>query len=277
MLAGIHGQTVLHRRRTGSGDARTLQIFDAAGFADATGCALISDFRSADIAAGGEGAPLAPAYHEALLRTSGLQDAVVLNLGGVANLTAIGSDGNLIAFDCGPANGPLDEWVEGHGKGNCDLNGAFAGAGYIHEGSLAQWLDHPFFGEAPPKSLDRYDFDANLARGLGFEDGCATLTAFTAEAVKAGLGLLPGPRRKLVVCGGGRHNPVMLRALSERTGLDICVAEDLGWRGNSIEAEAFAFLAVRSLRGLPLSWPGTTGVTKAITGGVYMPPDSATG
>ena len=268
VLAGVHGQTLLHKPPKTGVQGRTLQVLDAAAVRDAFGIPIVYDFRSADVAAGGQGAPLAPVYHEALVRD--LEHPVaVLNLGGVANITYIAEDG-IVGFDCGPANGPIDEWVVGHHRGTYDADGTSALAGKVHEEYLVQWLDHPFFGEAPPKSLDRYDFNANLARGLSYEDGCATLTAFSAAGVAIGLRLLPKPVTQLIVCGGGRRNPAFLSELSMRCPVPVRTAEDTGWRGDSIEAEAFALLAVRSVRGLPLSFPGTTGVPEAMTGGVLI-------
>ena len=267
VLAGVHGQTVLHRRPSGGATGATIQLIDAAGLQAALGIPLAYDFRSADVAAGGQGAPLAPAYHRALIQRQEGGQAAVLNLGGVANITAFMPDGGLIAFDTGPANGPIDEWVEGHGRGTHDAGGAFAAAGRVHEGLLAQVFEHDWFNEPPPKSLDRYDFNANMARGLSFEDGVATLTAFSARAVAAGIAQLEQAPDTLIACGGGRHNPALMAQLQEALPCRVISAEDAGWRGDSIEAEAFAYLAARSVRGLPISWPLTTGVPEAMTGG----------
>ena len=270
VLAGVHGQTVLHRRPTPDWKGATLQLIDAPAMRAALGVPLAFDFRTADVAAGGQGAPLAPAYHAALLERLGDGAACVLNLGGVANITARLSNGTLIAFDTGPANGPIDEWVEGHGKGTHDVGGRFAMAGKPHTGLLMQLMDHDWFDEPPPKSLDRYDFNASLARGLSLEDGAATLTEFSALAVSAGVALLPEVPSRVIACGGGRHNPALMAALARVLPCPLLSAEEAGWRGDSIEAEAFAFLAVRTARGLPISWPGTTGVPEPMTGGVVL-------
>lgn len=269
-LAGVHGQTVLHRRTRPGQAGATLQLIDADGLRAALGVPLAYDFRTADVAAGGQGAPLAPAYHGALMNRLGGEPAVVLNLGGVANITARTADGTLIAFDTGPANGPIDEWVEGHGKGTHDAGGRLAAAGRVHEGLLAQLLDHDWFEEPPPKSLDRYDFNASMARGLSLEDGAATLTEFSAAAVAAGIRQLPERPARVIACGGGRHNPSLMAALRRQVACPVLTAEEAGWRGDSIEAEAFALLAVRTARGLALSWPGTTGVPGPQTGGEIM-------
>lgn len=266
VLAGVHGQTVLHRAPKKGKSGHTLQLIDAHALQAELGISFAYDFRSADVAAGGQGAPLAPIYHKALaLNLDG--STAVLNLGGVANLTFLRNEAELLGFDCGPANGPIDEWVVGHNRGHYDVDGKFADQGSTHEGLLASWLDHPFFGEAPPKSLDRFDFNANLARGLSFEDGCATLTAFSAAAVALGLQLSPHPIERLIVCGGGRRNPALMRELQARCPCVVETAETVGWRGDSIEAEAFALLAARTLRDLPISFPGTTGVPHPLPGG----------
>lgn len=266
-VAGVHGQTVLHRAPRAGMIGATLQLINAPAMQAALGLPLVYDFRSDDVASGGQGAPLAPAYHGALLDRLGQGASVLLNLGGVANITARTAAGELVAFDTGPANGPIDEWVEGHGRGTHDADGRFARAGSVHAGLLAQLFEHPFFAEAPPKSLDRFDFNANMARGLSFEDGAATLTAFSARAVAVGVARLPEPPQRLIACGGGRRNPVLMERLAEALPCGVATAEDVGLRGDSIEAEAFAYLAVRRLRGLPISWPKTTGVPAPMTGG----------
>lgn len=273
-LAGVHGQTVVHRRPSETQPGATLQLMDGAGFATAIDCPVAHDFRTADVAAGGEGAPLAPVYHRALLERFNDGPAVVLNLGGVANITARLADGTIMAFDTGPANGPIDEWVAGHDRGVADIGGAFAAAGKVHAGLLSDLLSHQWFEMPPPKSLDRYDFNASMARGLLFEDGAATLTAFTAKAVAEGLKHLPETPQTVIACGGGRHNPVLMKELADALPCPLLSAEQAGWRGDSIEAEAFAFLAVRTLRGLPISWPNTTGVSGPMTGGVVTRPSS---
>nr|WP_321510501.1 anhydro-N-acetylmuramic acid kinase [uncultured Hyphomonas sp.] len=270
VLAGVHGQTVLHRRPVPGKPGATLQLIDAPAMREALGVPLASDFRSADVAAGGQGAPLAPAYHSALMQRLGDGAACVLNLGGVANITAKLADGTLVAFDTGPANGPIDEWVESHGHGTHDFGGTLAKAGAADEALLAQLLQHDWFSEAPPKSLDRYDFSAAMVTGMSVEDGAATLTEFSARAVAAGVAQLPDVPSRVIACGGGRHNPALMAALARALHCPVLSAEDAGWRGDSIEAEAFAYLAARTVRGLPISWPGTTGVPEPMTGGILL-------
>ena len=270
VLAGVHGQTVLHRRPMPGKPGATLQLIDAPAMQTALGVPLAYDFRTADVAVGGQGAPLAPAYHAALLQRLGDGTACVLNLGGVANITARLADGSLIAFDTGPANGPIDEWVEGHGRGTHDFGGTLAKTGTADEALLEQLLQHHWFSEAPPKSLDRYDFSAAMVKGMSVEDGAATLTEFSARAVAAGIAQLPEIPSRVIACGGGRHNPALMDALARALPCAVLSAEEAGWRGDSIEAEAFAFLAARTARGLPISWPGTTGVPEPMTGGIVL-------
>lgn len=271
-LVGVHGQTVLHRRPANGRQGATRQIFDIDGFMAAAGLPVWHDFRSADVAAGGEGAPLAPVYHRALLKLAGIDEGVVLNLGGVANPTIVKAGGELVAFDCGPANGPIDEWVEGHDAGTHDAEGALAATGRVNEAILTEVMDHPFFDEVPPKSLDRFDFSANLVRGLSLEDGAATLVEIAALGVSRGIALSGARPDKVVACGGGRHNPSLMAALNRVCPCPVVPAEAMGWRGDSIEAEAFAFLAARAARGLPISFPSTTGVPEPMTGGRLKSP-----
>lgn len=272
-LIGFHGQTVLHRRATPETKGATCQVGDGKALAKALGAPVISDFRSADVAAGGQGAPLAPAYHAALIemrdRDQGRGGAkAVLNIGGVANITWRGRDGRLIAFDTGPGNGPIDSWIAAHGEGQFDEGGKIASEGQIDEKRLNEWLDHDYFDLPAPKSLDRYEFTHDLADGLNMFDGAATLTAFSALSVAEALKTLPEAPDEIIVTGGGRKNPLIMSLLSQLCGGSVEPAEAVGWRGDALEAEAFAFLAMRSFVGLPISFPLTTGVPEPMTGGV---------
>jgi anhydro-N-acetylmuramic acid kinase len=246
-----------------------VQLGDAALLARGLGIPVAHDFRTADVAAGGEGAPLAPIYHAALARMAGLETPVaVLNLGGVANITLIGADGEMLAYDTGPANGMIDLWVQSKTQARYDVDGELAWRGRRDDAALAALLDHPYFAAPGPKSLDRYDFPLTPVEHLSLEDGAATLTAFTAEAVALAVRAAPERPTMLIACGGGRHNPTLMAALVARCGVPVKAAEDVGWRGDSIEAEAFAYLAARTARGLPISFPGTTGVAQPMTGGM---------
>ena len=262
---GGHGLTVLHRPDLG----RTRQLLDGPALARAVGIDVVYDFRTADMVAGGQGAPLAPIYHAAILaRTDFPPPCAILNLGGVANVTWWGGGLELAAFDTGPANGPVNEWVEAHGRGSYDKDGALAGAGRVHEGRLLEILDNPWFDAPYPKSLDRYDFDGGLVRGLSLEDGAATLTALVGASLNLALSILPTRPKTIIVAGGGRKNPVMMADIEARCGVKLMDADAVGLRGDAVEAECFALLAVRSARGLALSFPMTTGVNVPTTGGV---------
>lgn len=272
-LIGMHGQTVLHERPRDGMAGRTVQLGDAGLLARLTGRPVAYDFRSDDLAAGGQGAPLAPVYHVARARASGLQPPLaVLNLGGVANVTFWSGPGDFSAFDTGPGNGMIDLLVQARGAGRYDAGGKYASVGRVDEAVLRAYLADPYFQAAPPKSLDRYDFPLEPLEKLELEDAAATLVALTAEAVRLGLEAVDETQAQVIVTGGGRHNPEIMKALAERLPVPVTTAEDHGWRGDAIEAEAFAFLAARSSRGLPITFPKTTGVAKPMTGGRIIRP-----
>jgi anhydro-N-acetylmuramic acid kinase len=271
-LIGFHGHTILHRPEERHGERRTWQIGDGALLARLTGIDVVCDFRSADVAAGGQGAPLVPLYHAALA-ASLAKPVAVLNLGGVGNVTWIGNGPDeILAFDTGPGNALLDDWVRRHTGQEADFDGALAFAGQVSDGHVARFLEHPFFALRPPKSLDRDDFRDAMPEGLALADGAATLTEMTAAAVAAAARHLPAPPFEWLVCGGGRRNPAIMAALVRRLdGAPVRPVEAVGWNGDALEAQAFAYLAVRSLRGLPLSLPTTTGAPHPICGGRLFP------
>jgi anhydro-N-acetylmuramic acid kinase len=264
-VIGLHGQTVAHRPDQGW----TLQLGDGSLMAAETGIDVVNDFRSADMIAGGEGAPLAPLYHLALAHDMSGHPLAVLNLGGIGNVTWIGSNDHPdpIAFDTGPANALIDEWALEKTGETFDHNGALAKAGTVNEAVLNTMLANAYFDRRPPKSLDRLDFSVQAAADLSDADGAATLVAFTVESVARALEHLPEPPKQWIVVGGGRRNPVLMGELARRLGVRVIAAEEAGWRGDTLEAEAFGYLAVRNLKGLPLSVPTTTGVSKPMTGG----------
>ncbi len=262
-LLGFHGQTILHR----PAQHRTWQIGDGTRLARMTGIDVVDDFRSADVAAGGQGAPFVPLYHAALVRSAGIEGPVaVANIGGVANVTYVDKD-LVLAFDTGPGNAPIDDWILQHTGQPYDRDGGLARQGSVDKGILARMLAHPYFEVRPPKSLDRQDFGFDLVGELSPQDGAATLTAFTAATLAMAARHFPQIARRWIVCGGGRHNPALMDELKARISGEVVRADELGWRGDFIEAEAFAYLAVRSVTGLPLSLPTTTGVKAPISGG----------
>jgi anhydro-N-acetylmuramic acid kinase len=261
-LVGFHGHTILHR----PAERRTWQLGDAALLARRLGIDVIADFRSADVAAGGEGAPLAPLYH-AVLAAALPKPVAILNLGGVANVTWIGASAEILAFDTGPGNAMIDDWVRRHTGAAADIDGRLALAGQCSRGYLEHFLSTPFFARRPPKSLDRDEFRDLLADTLSVEDGAATLTEMTAAAAAGGAAHFPAPVREWFVCGGGRRNPALLAALARRLATPVRRVEAVGWDGDALEAQAFAYLAARSAAGLALSLPSTTGVPWPIRGG----------
>lgn len=260
-VIGYHGQTIAHRP-----DRRwTWQIGCGATLKAATRLPVAFDFRSADVAAGGQGAPLAPGYHRARSEALG-RPLGVLNLGGVGNLTWFAEDGRWGSFDTGPGNALIDDWVRTHTGRSYDEDGKVAASGMVHDNVLQTLADNPWFDAPPPKSLDRNAWDIGALRGLSPGDGAATLTAFTAETVRLALGHVP-PIGRLLVTGGGRLNPVLMAELAHRCGVPCDAVEAEGWNGDALEAEAFAWLAVRVLDGKVLSWPETTGVPAPMPGG----------
>lgn len=271
-VVGFHGQTIAHRPAEGI----TWQIGNGALLAHKLGIDVVCDFRRRDVAAGGEGAPLVPLYHAAL--GSGLQLPIaVLNLGGMANVTWIGRSENtghdlmahdILAFDTGPGNVLINEWIREQTGEDFDKGGNYAMQGKEHPEIVKAYLKNEYFQKTPPKSLDRHDFTLAKVKKLSLVDGAATLTALTAEAVALAAPHFPYPVRRWLVCGGGRHNIALMEALKTRL-KKVEPVEAVGWEGDALEAQAFAFLAVRSLLGLPLGLPTTTGASKALTGGAF--------
>jgi anhydro-N-acetylmuramic acid kinase len=268
-VIGFHGHTVAHRPERGW----TWQIGDGAALADGFGIAVVGDLRSADVAAGGQGAPLLPVYHRAL--GAGLSKPVaILNLGGVANISSIGAgDDDLVAFDTGMASGLIDNWMQARSDLAFDAGGAVAARGTVDEGVLAAMLADPWFALPPPKSIDREAFTIAPVGGLNLEDGAATLTAFSAAAVARGIDHLTQRPARIYVAGGGRHNATLMAMLAARTGVDVRPVDELGWDGDALEAQGFAYMAVRRLAGRPISFPGTTGAPEPMTGGVVFTPE----
>jgi anhydro-N-acetylmuramic acid kinase len=274
-VVGFHGQTVLHdtARRL------TVQLGDGRALARRLSIPVVYDFRAADVAAGGQGAPLVPVFHRAMVRLIDARRPIaVLNIGGVANLTYVDGAADLIACDVGPGNALIDDFMRLRTGRPHDGEGRAAAAGQVDEAAVAHLLAHPFFAKPPPKSLDRNAFhhwvaaDEKLA-GKSLEDGAATLTALTAAAIARSIALLPRAPESFIVAGGGVRNPVLMRMLAARVApARVRTADAVGWAADSLEAQGFAYLAVRSLNGLPLSYPATTGVPAPMAGGVLARP-----
>lgn len=263
-LIGFHGQTIWHQPATRS----TIQLGDGALLAQMTQIPVINDFRTNDVKAGGNGAPLVPLYHRALAAKLP-KPVAILNIGGVSNVSWIGGEGDdkIIAFDVGPGNAMIDDWVLHHTGNAYDERGLMAAGGRVHADIVDKVLSMPFFKQKPPKSLDRDAFRNLMPSNLHPADGAATLTMITARAVALGLQFVPQMPQHLYVTGGGRLNNTLMRWIHDLAGISVSPVDDLGWSGDGLEAEAFAYLAVRSHLGLPLSVPGTTGVPEPMTGG----------
>jgi len=271
-VIGFHGHTIWHRPEAGE----TIQIGDGALLARLIGIDVVNDFRTADVKAGGQGAPLVPVFHSALAR--GLAHPLaVLNIGGVANVTWIGAafdpaapapdDAALLAFDTGPGNALIDDWVLKRTGARCDDDGKLARAGRADAKAAAAILADAYFARVPPKSLDRDHFDARPVAGLSAEDGAATLVDVTVRSAAAARKFFPAPARRWLVCGGGRRNPAIMEALRAAIPEPVDAVEAVGWDGDALEAQAFAYLALRTLDGLPLTFPRTTGAPRPLVGG----------
>lgn len=255
----------------------THQLGDGELLARLTGIQVVNHFHLADIRAGGQGAPLEPVYHNALCADIGKPLAVV-NISGITHVTWIGSYGEMMAFDTGPGNAAIDEWVRKHGGMHMDYNGKLAITGKVNEQIVATMMRHKYFGKYPPKSTDRREFIEKLEHleGLGLEDGTATATAFVAQSIAYSLLLyLPEIPKVLIVCGGGAKNPTILRFLRQRLpDMEIRTASEEGFNTNALESQAVAFMAVRRLYHLPISFPTTTGVPEPMVGGEICNPAS---
>ena len=287
-VIGFHGQTVLHRARTrvalGPGHSEgehvhrleaseqtrmlTVQLGDGAALAQTTGIDVVHDMRADDCAAGGQGAPLVPAYHRALAIGLRRLPLAFVNVGGVANITYVGGDGRLIAFDTGPGNALIDDLMLKRVGAPHDADGETAARGKVHDDYVAQYLRHSYFATVPPKSLDRNAFAPELVDPLSTEDAAATLAAFTAGAIGAARAFLPGEPAMWIVCGGGRRNRTLMGMIAAHVENAVVPSEAVGLDGDHMEAEAWAYLAVRSLQGRPITFPGTTGAPRPLTGGV---------
>ncbi|HEY0330592.1 MAG TPA: anhydro-N-acetylmuramic acid kinase [Rhodopseudomonas sp.] len=269
-IVGFHGQTVLHR----PSQRLTVQIGDAAALARAIRVPVVHDFRAADVAAGGQGAPFVPVYHRALAQALDRAGPIaVVNIGGVSNISYIDGNDLLIACDTGPGNALLDDFVFRTSGQPFDTEGRLAAQGTVDQTWVAAALQQPFFVLPPPKSLDRNEFAALALPDLAPADGAATLTAFTASAIAAIVPLLPKPPQSWIVTGGGARNLTLLRMLRDKLSpAGVESADALGWSADAMEAQAFGFLAARGLKGLPLTYPSTTGVAIPMTGGLIARP-----
>ncbi len=283
-LLGFHGQTIKHAPRQGI----TRQIGDPKLLLEKTGISVVNDFRSRDVREGGQGAPLVPLYHAALAKNVP-KPLMMVNIGGVANVTWLSqspvtshqspekTSDSIIAFDCGPGNALIDDWMYQKTGQRYDEEGFVARSGKLDAKRLADFQNDPFFAEAPPKSLDRNHFTLALVDGLSTEDGAATLTAMTASGIAAACERVPEAPKQLLITGGGRHNLTLLSMIERYSGKKVMPVEHMHWNGDALEAQAFAYLAARSVQGLALTLPTTTGVARPVTGGAFYPAARAGG
>jgi len=274
-VIGFHGQTVLHRPDIGL----TVQLGDGQRLANVTGIATVWDMRANDLAHGGQGAPLVPVYHQALAarldeKTRNCGVAFV-NIGGISNATFLRSDAQPAATDCGPGNALIDQWVQRQAGIPFDDGGRIASEGVVDEDAVSRYMTLPFFCRAQPKSLDRQDFTLEPLGACELSDGAATLAMVTARAIIYEANACQSPPRTIILSGGGAHNSAIVSALKKtaRGGMRIITAHDAGFDGDMMEAECWAYLAVRSLKELPLTYPSTTGCTMPVTGGMLSKPD----
>ena len=280
-IAGFHGQTLAHDPR-GRG---TLQVGNGAWLAEVLGKPVVWDFRTTDVALGGEGAPLAPFYHFALARYIKATGPVAfLNMGGVGNITWVDpraarpeDEGALLAFDTGPANAPVNDLMMKRRGLSHDADGALAAQGRVDGAIVESFLEHSYFYRMPPKSLDRDAWGAlaDAVALLSDADAAATLTACAAASVMRGMEHCPIPPETVYVCGGGRHNATLMAMLSAALDQPVLPVDVVGLDGDMLEAQCFAYLAVRVARGLPTSCPTTTGVRAAVGGGIVSHPGTA--
>ncbi|MGN7439219.1 MAG: anhydro-N-acetylmuramic acid kinase [Alcanivorax sp.] len=265
-VIGFHGQTITHD----PDNKFTWQIGDGQALAEATGINVVADLRQADIKAGGQGAPLLPLYHQALLSDHD-KPVAVLNLGGVANITYVGSQGDLIAFDCGPANAMMDDLMLTRTGKEFDEGGKVAAKGEVQHHLVKTFLSHPFFKKAPPKSLDRNQWSIDCVRYCENEDAMATLLEMSVCAILNALDYLPQKPTHIYAAGGGRKNKLFVDSIVQHLHIPVTSIDDIGWNGDATEAEGFAYLAVRSILGESVTVPSTTGAPKPMTGGVLYP------
>jgi len=264
-VIGFHGQTVIHDPT----QLLTWQIGDCQRLANETGMNVVGDMRQADVKAGGQGAPLLPLCHRAFASVID-KPIAVLNMGGVANLTWLGERRrDILAFDTGPANALMDDLIKYKTGKDYDFDGSFAAKGKVDEALIEKWLTHPYFEKQPPKSLDRDEWDVSVIYDYNVEDAVATLAQFTIQSILKSLAFLPDTPRALYAAGGGRKNKYIMQALNDALPYPVLPVEDIGWNGDGLEAQGFAYLAIRSIKGLALTIPETTGIKEPATGGTF--------
>ena len=269
-VIGFHGQTTFHQ----PAEKTSVQLGDGQILATKTGIKTIYNFRQADMDAGGQGAPLIPIYHQALLKSKSMNLPIaIVNIGGVSNLTWIDGTASLIGFDTGPGNALIDDWVSAHTDQAFDDGGKIAAEGRVNDAIVEQFLTHPYLKKNYPKSLDRNAFADLSVNDLNLEDGAATLMEITARSISIGIHACPKKPSAIYIAGGGRYNTALLNRLHSITNLPVHDINKTGLNGDSIEAEGFAYMAVRTLLNEPISFPQTTGCRAPTVGGTIVQPE----
>ena len=267
-IIGFHGQTIHHNPN----EKITIQLGDGQLLSQEIGVPVSYDFRQADIQSGGQGAPLLPIYHKALSVNAGIDlPTAIVNIGGVGNITWIDYDG-MIAFDTGPGNAMIDDWVKSQTDNLYDEGGKYAANGTIDKDIVKQFTSSDYFLKKYPKSLDRNDFHESSVDGMTLENGAATLTEMTIQSIALAISQCPTPPKSIYISGGGRHNSTIISRLSDAIGITVKPSDTLGWNGDSLEAEGFAYMAVRRVLNEPISFPTTTGCPSPMVGGIIAKP-----
>lgn len=265
-VIGLEGHTVCNDPK----EHYIYQLGDGHLLAQLTGIQVVYNFHAADIAAGGQGAPLDVTFYNAVTSQYPRPLAVV-DISSISSIAWLGSYGEMVAFNSGPGNAAIDEWVFKHAGMHMDYNGKLAIMGHINEQIVAAMMKHKYFAQYPPKSTHREEFREKLEHleGLSLEDGAATATAFVAESIAYSLLLyVPDIPKRIMVCGGGAKNPTLMRFLRQKlANIEVCTAEDWGCDSLAVDVQAVAYLAVRRLHFLPISFPTTTGVIEPMVGG----------
>ena len=263
-IIGFHGQTVLHRPNEGL----TVQLGNGQALAQLLKIPVAYDLRANDMVHGGQGAPLVPVFHRALVQAAKLYGpTAILNLGGIGNVTYCDGDAPPIAFDTGPANALMDDEMQIRFGLDLDRDGAMSGAGQVNQAALTKLMSHAYFNKPWPKSLDRQAFSREPVVALEAHEAIATLAAFTAESIRAAEKLLPQKPLRWILAGGGAFNPTLKTMIANRVAGDVVTSDSVDWQADMLEAQAWAYLAVRSLKGLELTFPTTTGCKEPVSGG----------
>jgi len=266
-IIGFHGQTVIHKPYEGY----SLQIGDSKLLSKQMGKTVVSNFRENDILNGGQGAPLTPIYHKLILsKIKSSHPSVIINIGGISNITYLEDKNKIISFDSGPGGYLIDKWVKKHSSFEFDDKGLIAESGKLNENILGEILNNSYYKKNPPKSLDVKDFNLSDLNKLSFEDGCATLSMLTAKTICMAINNLKEKPNKILISGGGRKNSFIIKNIKNIAKSPVYLIDEFNFNGDFIESQAFAFLAIRSYMKKFITFPDTTGVSKPCLGGMIF-------